>query len=227
MLPWAVGLALVALGAAVRSRLIGRARREGPGTMTAPPARQAGARASTAATVVIAILAVVVAAGSVVTVYRIGDSGSTASWTGKFSPTPISGPGLPRVPKRTPTDRRQRIGRAARPQNRNLPSRPGSPAASPGSLPDRDPGSSVASPGDPLPLSRAETLIPVAPAPRLASRPLAPRRDAAPPELPRGRPRRVSASEAPASARPSRARERGRRATRGSPRCGTPRPVSA
>jgi hypothetical protein len=95
MLPWAVGLALVALVVAVRSRLIERARREGPGTMTAPPARRAGARAGTAATVVIAVLAVVVAAGSVVTVYRIGDSGSTASWTGRFSPTPISGPGSP------------------------------------------------------------------------------------------------------------------------------------
>ena len=96
MLPWAIGLAVVAVGAAVRSRLIGRARREGPGTTTAPPApRATGALAGTAATVVIAVLAVVVATGSVVTVYRIGDSGSTASWTGKFSPTPISGPGSP------------------------------------------------------------------------------------------------------------------------------------
>lgn len=96
MLPWAIGLAVVALAVVARSRLIGRARREGPGTMTAPRAqRAAGAVSGTAVTVVIAVLAVGVAAGSVVTVYRIGDSGATASWTGKFSPTPISGPGSP------------------------------------------------------------------------------------------------------------------------------------
>ena len=96
MLPWTIGLAVIAVVVAVRSWSIGRARREGPGSMTAPPVRRApGVLAGTAATVVIAVLAIVVAAGSVVTVYRIGDSGSTASWTGTFSPTPISGPGSP------------------------------------------------------------------------------------------------------------------------------------
>jgi hypothetical protein len=38
----------------------------------------------------LAVLALVVAAGSVLTVYRIGDSGARAAWTGRFSPTPIA-----------------------------------------------------------------------------------------------------------------------------------------
>jgi hypothetical protein len=37
---------------------------------------------------VLAVLAVVVATGSVVTVYRIGDSGARAAWTGRFSELP-------------------------------------------------------------------------------------------------------------------------------------------
>ncbi|GLZ48959.1 hypothetical protein Acsp06_51440 [Actinomycetospora sp. NBRC 106375] len=91
MLPWAIGLAVVALAVAGRERAARRTRRHGPGTVTAPRTRPGGA----AVTVVIAVLAVVLAVGALVTVYRIGDSGAVASWTGKFSPTPISGPGSP------------------------------------------------------------------------------------------------------------------------------------
>jgi hypothetical protein len=39
------------------------------------------------------VLAVVVAAGSVVQVYRIGDSGAKSAWDGGFSNTPVSGKG--------------------------------------------------------------------------------------------------------------------------------------
>ena len=121
MLPWAVGLALVALVVAVRSRLIERARREGPGTMTAPPAR--GARRSC---------------------QHRGDGGDRdprrrrggrvrgdrLSHRGlgldgvvdrEIQPDADIGTGLTRVPRRTPTDRRRRIGRAARPENRGPP----------------------------------------------------------------------------------------------------------
>jgi hypothetical protein len=38
----------------------------------------------------IAVLAVVIAVGSVVTVYRIGDSGARAAWTGQFSEQPVA-----------------------------------------------------------------------------------------------------------------------------------------
>ncbi|MFD4523066.1 DUF2231 domain-containing protein [Streptomyces sp. NPDC058470] len=39
------------------------------------------------------VLSVVVAAGSVVQVYRIGDSGAKSTWDGGFSTTPVSGKG--------------------------------------------------------------------------------------------------------------------------------------
>lgn len=47
---------------------------------------------STTRTAVIAILAVVIALGSIVEVYRIGDSGARAAWHNHFSKTPTSGP---------------------------------------------------------------------------------------------------------------------------------------
>ncbi|WP_433502372.1 hypothetical protein ACQP04_21600 [Pseudonocardia halophobica] len=46
----------------------------------------------------LALVAVVVAAGSVVTVYRIGDSGARAAWTGQFSATPLPRGGAPVTP---------------------------------------------------------------------------------------------------------------------------------
>ena len=44
------------------------------------------------AAVAVPVLAVVVAVGSVVAVYRIGDSGAQAVWNGKFSQTTVSSP---------------------------------------------------------------------------------------------------------------------------------------
>jgi hypothetical protein len=51
------------------------------------------APASKAATVSIAVVAVLVAGAAVYDIYRIGDSGAKASWTGNFSSTPTNGPG--------------------------------------------------------------------------------------------------------------------------------------
>lgn len=75
MLPWAGGLFL--LTAAVwalhhfRDRL-------------------AGLRWLPVATIVVAVLAVAVSVGSVVAVYRIGDSGAQAAWHDNFSANPVS-----------------------------------------------------------------------------------------------------------------------------------------
>lgn len=114
MVPWAVGLAVVALALAARELLAARTRRRastlaiggGPGTVrTASVERGAGRSGATGpggrvVSAVLAVLAVVVAVGSVVTVYRIGESGSRAVWTGQFSeqaaPRPVSpGGGAP------------------------------------------------------------------------------------------------------------------------------------
>ena len=92
MLPWAAGMAVVALAIAARVVLARRGARhrvavgDGPGTTRAPERRPAavGPGGRTAA-LVLAVLAVVAAVGSVVTVYRVGDSGARAVWTGGFS----------------------------------------------------------------------------------------------------------------------------------------------
>jgi hypothetical protein len=99
MLPWAIGLAVVALVLLARNRLAvgrGRAVRVGsggePATVEIRDAdrhrRDSGREKVLSAA--IAVLAVVVAVGSVVTVYRIGDSGARAAWTGQFSQQPIA-----------------------------------------------------------------------------------------------------------------------------------------
>jgi hypothetical protein len=59
-----------------------------PGAETAPAARRPGA-----VSLGIAVLSVLVAAGAVVQVARIGDSGARASWEGKVSATPHDVPG--------------------------------------------------------------------------------------------------------------------------------------
>ncbi|MFC4835062.1 hypothetical protein [Actinomycetospora chibensis] len=81
MLPWATGLALVALGLLARQVLEDRGARAVRGA-TGGLGRSRG---DAAVTVVVALIAVIVAAGSVLTVYRIGDSGAQAAWTGQFS----------------------------------------------------------------------------------------------------------------------------------------------
>jgi hypothetical protein len=97
MLPWAIGLAVVAVALGARDWFGARSavrRRVAVGAgapASAPPddvqARVLGGRA---VTVALAVLAVLVAVGSVVTVYRIGDSGARASWTGQFSQQPTT-----------------------------------------------------------------------------------------------------------------------------------------
>jgi hypothetical protein len=99
MLPWAV--ALFAVAAAVAAREVSRARsatvRPGGDSLGAALAPELRARRSKAEapggralSIALAALALIVAAGSVMTVYRIGDSGTRAAWTGRFSPTPIA-----------------------------------------------------------------------------------------------------------------------------------------
>lgn len=68
LLPWAIGLFVVAAGQWVWWR--------------GPRARSVRAASTPVVTVLIAVLAVVVAVGAVVQVYRIGESGSAAVWTG-------------------------------------------------------------------------------------------------------------------------------------------------
>lgn len=112
MLPWAIGLFVVTAAVAVREFMRIR-------TAAAPVPVGAGVGASTpsdaplaptksaaahgaggkSVTIVLAVLALVVAAGSTVTIYRIGDSGAKAAWTGNFSPTELPRP--PRQPAPT------------------------------------------------------------------------------------------------------------------------------
>lgn len=70
MLPWALGLFVVSAVVWGANRYFGRS------TNARPPM---------ALTVVLAVLAVVVAVGSVVTIYRIGDSGAKAAWQGTIN----------------------------------------------------------------------------------------------------------------------------------------------
>jgi hypothetical protein len=98
LLPWVVGLLLVALAILARQLISQRSARgftapHGPGTATAtrPPRQSVGGRV---VTVVLAALAIAVAVGSVVDTYRIGESGARAAWTGNFSDQPVWGRGV-------------------------------------------------------------------------------------------------------------------------------------
>jgi hypothetical protein len=99
MLPWTIALAVVALAVAGRELLAGRAQRAavtmaadgGPGTTrVAPDGPRSGAPGpgGRVLTVLLAVVSVVVAVGSLVTVYRVGESGSRAVWTDRFSAQP-------------------------------------------------------------------------------------------------------------------------------------------
>jgi hypothetical protein len=102
LLPWVIGLAVLGLALGAREVLAARqaraaGRADGPGAAIATHARRprVNAPGGPVATVVLAVLVVVVAVGSVTTTYRIGDSGAQAAWTGKFSPTPLPRPPRP------------------------------------------------------------------------------------------------------------------------------------
>jgi TRAP-type uncharacterized transport system fused permease subunit len=117
LLPWTVGLFVVSAAVAALHVLDGRRRRQ---ARTEPLVRAAtGAAGSSAttdlvaepdpgqnpvpesatrpgwergATIVVTVLAVIVAVGAVVEVYRIGESGAQAVWQGEFSQTATNGP---------------------------------------------------------------------------------------------------------------------------------------
>lgn len=87
LLPWVAGLLLIAVAVLARQLVSQRRTRRsaashGPGTATGPPRDAPGGRVLT---VLLATLAIAVAAGTIVTTYRIGDSGARAAWTGHFS----------------------------------------------------------------------------------------------------------------------------------------------
>ncbi len=84
MLPWALGLFVVAAAVAVRQILAARATAEQDQQRSGFLAGPGGA----AMTVIVALLALVVSVGSVVQVYRIGESGARAAWTGQFTAQP-------------------------------------------------------------------------------------------------------------------------------------------
>lgn len=88
LLPWAIGLFAVAAAqwAYYRFAAPESARTETAGTTVRGDAGAAGG--PLLISVVIAVLAVVVSVGSVVQVYRIGESGSKAVWSGSFSEEP-------------------------------------------------------------------------------------------------------------------------------------------
>jgi uncharacterized membrane protein YfcA len=85
LLPWAIGLFLVALAQWLWFRTPGFGARP-----AGDPAVETGTapRIRLAVGAVAAVLAVAVGVGSVVQIYRIGESGSKAVWTGSFSETP-------------------------------------------------------------------------------------------------------------------------------------------
>lgn len=84
MLPWAIGLFLLAVAVWALHRDWRRTTPE-DGEQPARP------RWMPVTTVVVAIVSLVVAAGSVVTVYQIGDSGARAAWHDGFSADPTTG----------------------------------------------------------------------------------------------------------------------------------------
>jgi hypothetical protein len=111
LLPWMLGLAVLAI--LIWGRPVLARRRsttssappgpaDGPGAATRPSSLSTGHRApstdgssplpgGTAATVVLAVLAIVIAVGAVADVYAIGESGSRAAWTNHFSSQPLPG----------------------------------------------------------------------------------------------------------------------------------------
>ncbi|HST63972.1 MAG TPA: hypothetical protein VLM05_02185 [Mycobacteriales bacterium] len=96
LLPWAIGLVVVSAAVWAVDRYAARVREPvgvgavgvgaaGPRPADAPPMTGPAVR------IVLAVLAVVVAAGSVVQVYRIGESGARAAWHTAVQQTPTGG----------------------------------------------------------------------------------------------------------------------------------------
>ena len=99
MLPWAIALFVVALLVWGQRYLPARfgspARADAPGAAPSPAwvrgrsAIRAGNRVAVAIAAISAVVALATAVGSVVQVYRIGESGSRAVWAGHFSQQPL------------------------------------------------------------------------------------------------------------------------------------------
>ena len=101
MLPWTIGLAVVALAALARQWHAAR-------SYCAVSARVGGSQSAAHAdsspqlwggrgvSIGMAVIAVVVAVGLVITAYEIGDSGARASWQGRFSQQAQTPPPRPR-----------------------------------------------------------------------------------------------------------------------------------
>jgi hypothetical protein len=90
MLPWAIGLALLALVVLVRQRRTNRFEAVSAGEPATVEIRDSGGhhrhdQRARLMTALLGLVAVVLAVGSIVTVYRIGDSGARAAWEGQFS----------------------------------------------------------------------------------------------------------------------------------------------
>ncbi|MHC1557881.1 DUF2231 domain-containing protein [Actinomycetospora sp. C-140] len=94
MLPWSVGLAVLALVVLGRRLAAHRLTRphDGPGAASSLTRHRSdqGEPGGLVVGVIVGLIAVVVAGGSVLAVYRIGESGARAAWTGQFSSQPIS-----------------------------------------------------------------------------------------------------------------------------------------
>jgi hypothetical protein len=104
VVPWAIGLAVVALAVLAREWHAARARERvgaavgggaageggsGGGGVALDDSRVADRRwGERPVSVGLAVVAVILAVGSVLTVYTIGDSGARAAWEGKFSAQP-------------------------------------------------------------------------------------------------------------------------------------------
>jgi hypothetical protein len=91
LLPWAIALFAVAVLEYAWFYFAGPASepaadRAGRSGSHAPSPRM---KTSPLVTVIATVLALVVAGGSVVQIYRIGDSGARAAWQGSFSQTPL------------------------------------------------------------------------------------------------------------------------------------------
>ncbi|SDI92505.1 hypothetical protein SAMN05444157_0828 [Frankineae bacterium MT45] len=89
LLPWAIGIFLVAAAQWAYFHWYvkdpAESRTDGVAGEAAP---RTNASAGTAVTIVFAALAVIASVGAVAEVYRIGESGSKAVWSGSFSQTP-------------------------------------------------------------------------------------------------------------------------------------------
>ena len=83
VLPWAIGLAVVAVGVWWLGR--GRSADSQGADSAGRPAASRARLAAVPVRIVAVVLALVVGAGSVVAVYRAGDSGATAAWHDKYS----------------------------------------------------------------------------------------------------------------------------------------------